>query len=423
MQLHRTIVRSARTLTVATGLLAAACSSEGGAQTKEETKQSAAALSTATATIHMPVPPNWIGAQLGIPAPTLTPIGHVNVVPMAPDWRPMDSVYNPTKTDPPSSTDSQLVRLASDGTIYQLNLTGEHMQHIGAYFKDHGLNGSSQPGQSANVPKGFPNGQDDRTYWPYNPSGDFPRTPIGTIGSINNCSATMFSSRLVITAQHCWWNGTNTFTWPSQFRPGVDRNYTPFAGVGVQAVWWDSAWYTNGCGAAGAPNNLCNTWDWAIFELNSPIPGAGYMGFAYGTVPQLQSWLLLTAGYPACNDVGSPSGCVYPSNYRSNGRTGMQVGPFFNPFNGCNGGVCENNWDRSFWSGYSISPGDSGSPWFSWSPGSNGPYVVGVVGGETCDGPPNVNGGCQVGNTTPNISLALDPVLFNRMSTLKSSMP
>jgi V8-like Glu-specific endopeptidase len=234
---------------------ALACGSDGSGSSKQEAKGvESQPINAAVSAIN--VPSNWIGSAVGVAAPKLVPVGKVNIIAPPAGWHADEPTYV-EDTSPPSIIESQLAVVTPDGTQSSLSLSAREIKTIAEYMTAHGMNGASGPGVSDNVPKGWANGVDDRVRWTYNSSNDFPRRTIGLLytnkggGSYTDCTATLFSNELVLTAALCLWPSAGNLVWPTNFQPGQDGSTSvSYGSYSLSYYWYETGWTNNNCSDA-----------------------------------------------------------------------------------------------------------------------------------------------------------------------------
>jgi hypothetical protein len=126
------------------------------------------------------------------------------------------------------------------------------------------------------------------------------------------------------------------------------------------------------------------------------------MGVWYSSDYNVSNFYKISFGYPRCTDSSAPSGCVEGTMW---GHYYCATGSFFSPRNG---------WNQNFWNGCDVSPAHSGSPIYSYSPGSQGPYILATEVGEFCSG-----SSCG-GMAAPNYAFRIDQGLGDAMMYWRS---
>lgn len=359
-------------------------------------------LSTPTvsaSTVEMPVRADWLGHKLGLSPPKLRPVGKATNISTETTHPPLGP--EPIDNGAESTAPNKMMAMGPDNMIYEVLVPVEDLRKLGAYMVTNNLNGASENRAAANVEKGWSNGKDNRIVWP-NTTTDWPRDTIGNISS--GCTGTLFWYNLAITAFHCLWDGNGNWI-GARFAAGTDGAGFPYGDIDHQWKYWDQGFIDNNCHKwlTTGYRTVCKKYDWAVLVLASdPIDATGttpgFQGYFYHPTDSVVSgWTKYHYGYPQCSLPDSPAMCQADRLY---GQTGScTTGTFTNSLNG---------FKRNFTNGCDVSPGHSGGPLYSWSPGPNGPYVVATQVSDSCAG-----SACTSAN--PNNAFRIDQWLGDQM--------
>jgi hypothetical protein len=387
-------------------VVSASCSSHTEAET---TGLAAATIITAA------VPSDWVGHHLRLKAPTLKPIGKRTVIPGGMDRDPMSIGPVAAKSTAPAPGSDGLIRTMPDGTQHQLSISAQDLRTLGEFYHKNGLTGA-HPGQPApDVSKAWPNGIDNRAISHYGPN-DWPRDTFGAL--LNNsgvayCTATLFSSQLVMTAAHCVFSGDGTIFWPAGFYAGYDGGLEPYFSQTAVTAFSPYGYTNNHCYSTNS--EVCAAYDYAFFQLSSQVGNqTGWLGYWYDSNDAtVASWWMYNLGYPGCVE---PQACGAPSGCMGNTMWGAVLGCGTTQSNIFNSSIGD-GWNANFWNGCATSKGHSGGAMYSCTPCGNGPCIVGMsIAGACC------STDCA-GNYYPSRALRITQAVADFMSSLQSMYP
>jgi hypothetical protein len=272
------------------------------------------------------------------------------------------------------------------------------------------------------IEKGWSNGIDNRTFVGTGSGWADTDAAFGAEGQLTStaggCTATMFGRRLIFGAAHCIFGAggsevTTTFT---PRRRGATAPYGSAAGFHI----WATAYTANSCHITYTyPTCVYYDLMFMVVASGAYSPNPPYMGFAYNSDAVVKGWQNRNDGYPSCApNTMAPVNCQSNEPYGDNFNNCSSIQPKFLGGSTGNGWPYSNGTNPEMDTGCDTSPGHSGGAIYSWSPGQNGPYIIGNT----------QNNACWLSSctSTTNYSAAgirLSGDLFSCMLGLRSSYP